>query len=234
MNQENIDQLNQDLANADALTILSRAAALFPDKIAFASSLGYEDQIITHFIARNDLPIKIFTLDTGRLFPETYELIDRTVARYKKTIEVYFPDYKQVEEMVNQKGINLFYHSIENRKLCCDLRKTEPLKRALNGLDAWITGLRREQAITRTHMQAIEWDAMHGLIKVNPLINWTAEEVEQFIKKEGIPYNKLHDKGFPSIGCQPCTRAIEPGEDIRAGRWWWEQPEQKECGLHKS
>ncbi|MBG0780908.1 MAG: phosphoadenylyl-sulfate reductase [Bacteroidales bacterium] len=234
MKQEDINQLNQTLAKANAEKILTKVAALFPGKIKFASSLGYEDQIITHFIAKKNLPIPIFTLDTGRLFPETYDLIDRTVARYKTNIEVYFPDYKQVEEMVNQKGINLFYHSVENRKLCCGVRKTEPLKRALSGLDAWITGLRREQAVTRTHMQAIEWDAMHGLIKVNPLINWTVGEVEQFIKKEGIPYNKLHDKGFPSIGCQPCTRAIEPGEDIRAGRWWWEQPEQKECGLHKS
>jgi phosphoadenosine phosphosulfate reductase len=234
MKQEDINQLNQTLAKANAEKILTKVATLFPGKIKFASSLGYEDQIITHFIAKKNLPIPIFTLDTGRLFPETYDLIDRTVARYKTNIEVYFPDYKQVEEMVNQKGINLFYHSVENRKLCCGVRKTEPLKRALSGLDAWITGLRREQAVTRTHMQAIEWDAMHGLIKVNPLINWTVGEVEQFIKKEGIPYNKLHDKGFPSIGCQPCTRAIEPGEDIRAGRWWWEQPEQKECGLHKS
>ncbi len=234
MKQEEINQLNQKLLKANAEEILSEVAALFPGKISFASSLGYEDQIITHFIARNELSIAIFTLDTGRLFPETYDLIDRTVARYKKPIAVYFPDYKEVEEMVNQKGINLFYNSIENRKLCCGIRKTEPLKRALKGLDAWITGLRREQAVTRTHMQAIEWDAMHDLIKVNPLINWTAEDVEQFIKKEGIPYNRLHDKGFPSIGCQPCTRAIQPGEDIRAGRWWWEQPDQKECGLHKS
>ncbi|MDD4375103.1 MAG: phosphoadenylyl-sulfate reductase [Bacteroidales bacterium] len=234
MKQEDINQLNQTLAKADAEEILTEAATLFRGKISFASSLGFEDQIITHFIAKNTLPISIFTLDTGRLFPETYDLIDRTVAKYKLNIEVYFPDYRQVEEMVSEKGINLFYDSIENRKLCCGIRKTEPLKRALQNLDAWITGLRKEQAVTRTHMQAIEWDAMHGLVKVNPLINWTAEEVETFVRSEGIPYNKLHDKGFPSIGCQPCTRAIQPGEDIRAGRWWWEQPEQKECGLHKS
>jgi len=234
MKQEDINKLNQKLENASAEEILTEVATLFPGKISFASSLGYEDQIIAYFIAKNKLPISIFTLDTGRLFPETYDLIDRTVAKYKINIEVYFPNYQQVEQMVNNKGINLFYESIENRKLCCGIRKTEPLKRALNNLEAWITGLRKEQAITRTHMQAVEWDAMHSLVKVNPLINWSAEQVERFIKSEAIPYNKLHDKGFPSIGCQPCTRAVQPGEDIRAGRWWWEQPEQKECGLHKS
>ncbi len=234
MKQEDINKLNQKLENASAEEILTEVATLFPGKISFASSLGYEDQIITHFIAVNNLPISIFTLDTGRLFPETYDLIDRTVAKYKLNIEVYFPSFKQVEQMVNEKGINLFYDSIENRKLCCGIRKTEPLNRALSQLEAWITGLRREQAVTRTHMQAVEWDAMHSLVKVNPLIKWSAEQVENFIKSEGIPYNKLHDKGYPSIGCQPCTRAVQPGEDIRAGRWWWEQPEQKECGLHKS
>lgn len=144
-----------------------------------------------------------------------------------------FPDAKDVEEMVNSKGVNLFYESVENRKLCCYIRKTKPLIRALEGLDAWVTGLRREQSVTRVNMQIVEWDAMHGLVKINPLLKWTAKEVEDFVRKENIPYHKLHDQGFPSIGCQPCTRAVKPGEDIRSGRWWWELPEQKECGLHK-
>jgi len=234
MNTTEIAALNQELQQADSIQILKRCAALFLGKISFASSLGFEDQLITHFIASENLPIEIFTLDTGRVFPETYDLIERTNARYKINIKIMFPEARAVEEMVNEKGVNLFYESIENRKLCCGIRKTKPLERALKGLDAWITGLRREQSVTRTNMQIVEWDGMHGLVKINPLLNWTAEEVENFVRKENIPYNKLHDKGFPSIGCQPCTRAIEPGEDIRAGRWWWELPEQKECGLHKA
>jgi phosphoadenosine phosphosulfate reductase len=234
MNTSEIASLNQELQQADSTQILKRCADLFPNKIAFASSLGFEDQLITHFIASENLPIEVFTLDTGRVFPETYDLIERTNARYKINIKIMFPDAKEVEEMVNKKGVNLFYESIENRKQCCGIRKTKPLERALKDLDAWITGLRREQSVTRQNMQVVEWDAMHGLVKINPLLNWTAEEVENFVKKENIPYNKLHDQGFPSIGCQPCTRAIKSGEDIRAGRWWWELPEQKECGLHKA
>ena len=148
-------------------------------------------------------------------------------------MSVYFPDAGHVETMVNSKGINLFFESVENRKLCCNLRKIEPLKRAFAGLDVWICGLRREQSVTRQNMQRIEWDEANGIIKLNPLIDWTEDEVKEFIKTHGIPYNPLHDKGFPSIGCQPCTRAIFPGEDIRAGRWWWENPDTKECGLHK-
>jgi phosphoadenosine phosphosulfate reductase len=148
-------------------------------------------------------------------------------------MSVYFPDASSIEEMVNTKGINLFFESVENRKLCCNIRKIEPLKRAFAGLEVWICGLRREQSVTRQNMQRIEWDETNGIIKLNPLIDWTEEEVWKFIKDHGIPYNPLHDKGFPSIGCQPCTRAIFPGEDIRAGRWWWENPDTKECGLHK-
>jgi phosphoadenosine phosphosulfate reductase len=234
MNSDEIANLNAELKHADSQQILARCSELFGKKVAFASSLGFEDQLITHFIATQQLPITIFTLDTGRLFPESYDLIDRTNARYKLSIKLFFPEHKAVEEMVNTKGINLFYESIENRKLCCGIRKTAPLRRALQGLDAWITGLRREQSVTRQHMQIIEWDSVNQLVKVNPLINWTADEVENYVKRENIPYNKLHDQGFPSIGCQPCTRAIKAGDDIRAGRWWWELPEQKECGLHKS
>jgi phosphoadenosine phosphosulfate reductase len=172
-------------------------------------------------------------LDTGRLFPETYDLIERTSNKYGINLSVYFPDSEQVEAMVNTKGINLFYHRVENRKECCGVRKIQPLKRAFKELNAWICGLRREQSVTRTDMQIVEWDENNGLIKINPLINWTEEEVWNYARENKVPYNVLHDKGFPSIGCQPCTRAIEPGEDVRAGRWWWENPESKECGLHK-
>jgi phosphoadenosine phosphosulfate reductase len=178
--------------------------------------------------------IDIFTLDTGRMFQESYDVLERTIARYKKNIEVIFPDKKEVEDLVNAKGINLFYQSIENRKACCQIRKTNPLQRKLANYDAWIVGLRREQSITRSDLQIIEWDEMHSMIKINPLYNWTEKEVWERIKSKQIPYNKLHDQGFPSIGCAPCTRAIEKGEDVRSGRWWWELPEQKECGLHKS
>ena len=234
MTLEQINELNNKLQEANTIEILRIVSELFYNKIAFASSLGYEDQVITHLIAEEKLPIQIFTLDTGRLFPETYELIDRTCARYQIPIQIYFPEAEVVEQMVNTEGINLFYDSIDKRKLCCKTRKTKPLARALKNLDAWITGLRREQAVTRHNMQIVEWDAMHQLIKVNPLINWTENEIVGFVKKHNIPYNKLHDKNFPSIGCQPCTRAVTEDEDIRSGRWWWENPDQKECGLHKS
>lgn len=205
----------------------------FKGKIALSSSLGLEDQVLTEMVTSIDSSTKIFTLDTGRLFPETYDLIDRTSSRFKKKIEVYFPNAGKVEQMVNSKGINLFYESIINRKQCCHLRKIEPLSRALTGLDAWITGLRQEQSVTRNSLKMVEWDKNNNLLKINPLINWTEEDVNEYIKAKNIPVNPLHKTGFASIGCQPCTRAIEPGEDIRAGRWWWENPETKECGLHK-
>jgi phosphoadenosine phosphosulfate reductase len=204
----------------------------FGDKIAFSSSLGAEDQVITDMISKIDKSAKIFTLDTGRVFPETYDLIDRTSRRYQMPIQIYFPDAKQVEEMVNEKGINLFFESIENRKLCCHIRKIEPLKRAFKGLDVWICGLRRDQSVTRSDVQVVEWDEANGLIKLNPIVDWTEKQVWDYIKENKVPYNRLHDQGFPSVGCQPCTRAITEGEDTRAGRWWWENPETKECGLH--
>lgn len=181
-----------------------------------------------------DPATRIFTLDTGRIFPETYSLIERTNAKFGIRMEVLFPDYRLVEQMVARGGINLFYDSIESRKECCRVRKIEPLERAFKGLKVWVCGLRREQSVTREAMQAVEWDAGHGMIKLNPLIEWSEAQTWEYIRARGVPYNKLHDKGFPSIGCQPCTRAIEPGEDLRAGRWWWESPEQKECGLHKA
>lgn len=232
MDKKNADHLNEELKGKNAAEILKFVSAEFKQKIRFASSMGVEDQVITHLIAENQLPVDVFTLDTGRMFPETYEVIDKTQARYNIKISVYFPDAKEVEEMVNEKGINLFYHSIENRKLCCGIRKTKPLKRALYGMDGWITGLRREQSPTRKDLQVVEWDQGNKLIKVNPLLEWSEKQTWDFVKENKIPYNTLHDKGFPSIGCQPCTRAIMPGEDVRSGRWWWEDPETKECGLH--
>ena len=231
--KEQIEALNTKYSQATAEQLLSGFLDEYKGKIALSSSLGIEDQVLTSMICNIDKETKIFTLDTGRLFPETYDLIHRTNHKYGIKLSIYFPDAKHVEEMVNTKGINLFFESVENRKLCCNLRKIEPLKRAFAGLEVWICGLRSEQSVTRQNMQRIEWDEANGLIKLNPLMDWTEEEVRSYIKAHRIPYNPLHDKGFPSIGCQPCTRAIFPGEDIRAGRWWWENPDTKECGLHK-
>ncbi len=231
--REQIEALNQKYSQATAEELLSGFLDEFKGKIALSSSLGIEDQVLTHIVCNIDKTTRIFTLDTGRLFPETYDLIHRTNHKYGIKLSVYFPEAGQVEEMVNTKGINLFFESVENRKLCCNIRKIQPLKRAFAGLEVWICGLRREQSVTRHNMQRIEWDEANGIIKLNPLIDWTEDEVWRFIKAHGIPYNPLHDKGYPSIGCQPCTRAIFPGEDIRAGRWWWENPDTKECGLHK-
>jgi phosphoadenosine phosphosulfate reductase len=208
-------------------------AELFQGKVVFSSSLGQEDQVITDAIFKNNLPVKIFTLDTGRLFNETYELLDRTTARYKKDIKVYFPDSADVEEFVSKKGINSFYESVENRKSCCFIRKVKPLNRALEGAKVWITGLRAEQSDNRHDMPMIEWSEEKQLYKFNPLIRWSYEDMMNYIEEFNVPYNRLHDKGFVSIGCAPCTRAIEPGEDARAGRWWWESS-QKECGLHET
>ena len=201
--------------------------------IALASSLSIEDQVLTAMICRIRPETRIFTLDTGRLFPETYSLIERTNMTYGIKIQLFFPDYKQVEKMVAEHGVNLFYENVEKRRLCCHIRKLEPLKRAFDGLKVWICGLRHEQSVTRTDIRMVEWDEPHRLLKLNPLINWTEKQVWDYIHGHGVPYNKLHDQGFPSIGCQPCTRAVKPGEDIRAGRWWWENPLHKECGLHK-
>jgi phosphoadenosine phosphosulfate reductase len=234
MNEQLIKDLNERFGIKPAMEVLEYFLKEYQGRIAFASSLGAEDQVLTHMVVQIDPSTKIFTLDTGRLFPETYDLVDRTNNRYKIKMEVYFPAAERVENMVKEKGVNLFYERIENRKLCCHIRKIEPLRRALEGNDAWITGLRRDQSVTRNSNAMVEIDENnHGRIKLNPLINWSEKEVWDYIEKHNIPYNKLHDQGFPSIGCQPCTRAIQPGEDVRAGRWWWEQPEHKECGLHQ-
>lgn len=233
MTKEDIKELNKELENASPQDILKRVLAIFGQHIALSSSLGAEDQVLTDMLLKTDANARIFTLDTGRLFPETYDLIDRTSRKYKTKIEVFFPDHQKIQSMVNTKGINLFYESVENRKECCHLRKIEPLQRAFSTLDAWICGLRASQAVTRQNIDVIEWDENNQLVKINPLAQWTEEQVWAYIHANKVPYNVLHDKGFPSIGCQPCTRAIEPGEDVRAGRWWWENPETKECGLHK-
>lgn len=233
MSKEKASELNTRYKELSTEEFLIALSSEFAGKIKFATSLGAEDQVITHMLAAGKIPIEIFTLDTGRMFYESYELIDKVQSRYGINIKIVFPDAGEVEKMVNEKGINLFYHSIENRKQCCGIRKIKPLRKALQGMSAWITGLRREQSPTRTDLQRVEWDAGNQLIKANPLLNWTENEVWEYIKKHKIPYNTLHDKGFPSIGCQPCTRAVLPGEDIRSGRWWWENPETKECGLHK-
>jgi phosphoadenosine phosphosulfate reductase len=201
-------------------------------KAKFSSALGIEDQVITYWIAQG-LDIEIFTLDTGRLFQDTYDLLDLTQKKYNVPIKVYFPDHKQVESLVSTKGPNSFYDSVENRKECCFIRKVEPLNRALRNASFWITGLRGSQSANRQNMHLVEWDEQYQLVKYNPLLNWSLQEVEQFITLKGIPVNSLHKKGFPSIGCAPCTRAVLPGEDIRAGRWWWESS-SKECGLHET
>lgn len=230
--KERVNEINSLLENASAQEIIGYFLEHFKGKVVFATSLGAEDQVLTDMIAEKDKGAKIITLDTGRLFPETYNLIAKTNEHYDIKLDVYFPDTKRVEDMVKEKGINLFYESIENRKLCCHIRKVEPLQRATAGEEVWITGLRRAQAVTRVDLQAVEWDSSNEMIKVNPLIRWTEQDVWDYIKERNVPYNELHDKGYPSIGCEPCTRAVEPGEDIRAGRWWWEQPDKKECGLH--
>jgi len=231
--KDTIIALNQRFLNSSAVELISFFLNEYKGRIALSSSLGLEDQVLTDMVCKIDDQTKIFTLDTGRLFPETYDLIHRTNQKYGIRMQVYFPDAEKVEEMVNNKGINLFYNSIEERKSCCRIRKIEPLKRAFSGLEVWICGLRRDQSITRTGMQPVEWDENNGLIKLNPLIDWTEEQVRSYIKEHKVPYNPLHDRDFPSIGCQPCTRAVLPGEDLRAGRWWWENPDTKECGLHK-
>ena len=201
--------------------------------VTFANSLGAEDMVLTDLIAKSfGSNIEMFSLDTGRLPQETYDLMQTLRERYSVPLKIYFPDARQIEEYVAKNGVNGFYDSVENRKGCCHIRKVEPLKRALAGKRAWITGMRHEQAVTRAGLEVSAFDADHGLQKFNPLLEWTNAEVWEYLKQNDVPYNKLHDQFYPSIGCAPCTRAITPGEDIRSGRWWWENPQNKECGLH--
>lgn len=223
---------NAELMNGRPEDALRFFMEQFRGTVALSSSLSYEDQAITDMMVGISKDARIFTLDTGRCFPETYDLIDRTNMQYGIKIEVYFPDYHKVQEMVREHGINCFYDSVELRHLCCNIRKVEPLKRALQGVEVWVSGLRRQQSVTRAGMQMVEYDSADDVIKLNPLILWSEDDVKSYVKEHGVPYNKLHDQGFPSIGCQPCTRAVKPGEDIRSGRWWWEDPDHRECGLH--
>lgn len=219
------------MKGVEAERIIEWAFGLFGEKIAFASSLGAEDQVLTRMIMEANPSAVIFTLDTGRLPQETYDLMSLTMARYGFKYRILFPRTEAVEELYKD-GSNLFYDSIEQRKKCCHVRKMEPLARALQGLEAWICGLRRAQSVTRSGIFEVEWDENNRLVKINPLAGWPEELVWTYIREHRIPYNKLHDLGYPSLGCAPCTRAVKPGEDIRSGRWWWESPEQKECGLH--
>ncbi|MDD2640716.1 MAG: phosphoadenylyl-sulfate reductase [Arcobacteraceae bacterium] len=228
-----IQQYNEQFSHLPAQEILKYFLNAYKGKIALSSSFGAEDQVLTHMILTIDKTAKIFTLDTGRLPYETYSVMDNTNLKYGIKVKVYFPEAKEVEELYQTQGINGFYESIENRKRCCFVRKIQPLQRALKGLEVWITGLRASQSVTREQMQLVEYDETNKVIKLNPLLAWSEQDVWDFIKENKIPYNKLHDQGYPSIGCAPCTRAVKEGEDIRSGRWWWENPEHKECGLHK-
>lgn len=223
-----------ELEKKDAKDVLSWALEKFSPKIAFASSFGAEDVVVIDLMVNIDKNnTRIFTLDTGRLNPETYEVMDTIQKKYQIPIETLFPDHLEVEKMVYENGINLMYQSVSNRKLCCEIRKVHPLKRILGTLDAWITGLRRDQTFTRANTKKIEIDSSNNdIVKINPLADWTNDMVWDYIKQNGLTYNKLHDAGYPSIGCAPCTRAILPGDDLRSGRWWWENDLHKECGLH--
>ncbi len=219
----------KDLSIEETLSFLTNE---YKDKVVFSTSFGQEDQVITAIIAKNNIPVSIFTLDTGRLFQETYDVFHRTVKKYKVDIKTYFPEASQVEHLLNTKGPNSFYESVANRKECCFIRKVAPLTKALKGNAIWITGLRAEQSENRNDLAVFEYDANFDIIKFNPLLKWTLEEVQKYIDENNIPQNALHKQGFVSIGCSPCTRAIAPGEDIRAGRWSWESS-HKECGLHE-
>jgi phosphoadenosine phosphosulfate reductase len=233
LSAEKVKELNEQLTGKSAEEIVRWAAGTFGSGIAFASSFGAEDVALIDIISRVAPELRMFTLDTGRLHDETYAVMEGVRSRYELPILSYFPDREAVEKLERDKGYYSFRESIENRKECCGIRKVVPLKRALSGLNAWMTGLRREQSVTRTEMQALEWDEGNGIAKVNPLIDWGEQQTWDYIKANNVPYNALHDSGFPSIGCAPCTRAVKPGEDVRAGRWWWENPENKECGLHQ-
>ncbi len=228
----NTRQIEEDIQTLSIEQALAYFVALYPGQVAFSSSLGQEDQVLTDIIFKHNIPIGIFSIDTGRLFNETYELIQVTEIQYGKRIEIVFPPAQPVEELVQTNGINCFYDSVELRKKCCHVRKVLPLKRALQNAKVWITGLRSAQSENRNSLAAVSWDANYGVIKYNPLASWSFEEVNTYLEKHHVPFNSLHRKGFVSIGCAPCTRAIAPGEDIRAGRWWWETS-KKECGLHE-
>jgi phosphoadenosine phosphosulfate reductase len=227
-----LKELSDLLAGKSIVEKLSGLVNLFPGQIIFTTSLGIEDQVITHLIFKNNLKIKVATLDTGRLFSQTYDVLSNTLIRYKKVIDVYLPEHEAVERMVTEKGPLSFYKSPENRKECCNIRKVVPLNRALRGMECWISGIRAAQSEDRSQMDWIEYDQHKNIYKFYPLFDWSYEDVKTFIDENNIPYNSLHDKGYVSIGCEPCTRAVKPGADFRSGRWWWENDGSKECGLH--
>lgn len=227
-----LKELKELLTGRSVEENLERLVLTFPGRIVFTTSLGMEDQVITHLIFSKHLDIKVATLDTGRLFSQTYDVLSDTIIHYNETISIYFPEYSAVEKMVTEKGPYSFYKSHGNRKECCRIRKVEPLERALAGIECWISGIRADQSENRKMMDWIEYDEDKNLFKYYPLFKWTSEEVKSFINEHRVPYNRLHDKGYASIGCEPCTRALKPGEDFRAGRWWWENDGPKECGLH--
>jgi len=227
-----IEELKHQLNGISIEDQLRRLSSAFQGKIIFTTSLGIEDQVITHLIFKNDINIKVATLDTGRLFSQTYDLLSNTIIRYGKKIDIYFPDNEDVEKLVTEKGPFSFYKSVGNRKECCGIRKVVPLNRALTGIECWISGIRADQSDNRQQMDWLEFDENKKIFKYYPLFKWTFDDVNRFIKENNVPYNSLHDRGYVSIGCEPCTRAIKPGEDFRAGRWWWENDGSKECGLH--
>jgi phosphoadenosine phosphosulfate reductase len=226
------DRLIERVEGMSADEAIRWALDRFHPRAAFASSFGAEDVVVTDLLLRERRDARIFTLDTGRLHEETHEVAQRIRERYDVKIETFFPESDAVEDLLRAKGAFSFRESVANRKECCAIRKVAPLTRALAGLDVWITGLRRDQGQTRTSIQRLEWDEAFGLLKLNPLVDWSEQRVWDYIRANDLPYNALHDRGYPSVGCAPCTRAVHPGEDIRSGRWWWESPEHKECGLH--
>lgn len=233
VHKENILPIPPQLApGIDAGEQLQWLSATFPGQVCFSTSFGVEDQVLTHIIASANLPIRFFTLDTGRLFPETYSTWSATLERYNTAIETFYPQAEALQQFVTANGPNSFYESVENRKACCHLRKVEPLQRALKGYTVWVTGIRAAQSTNREDMPAWEYDEANNIYKFHPLLHWSNDEVWRFVKSHQVPVNPLHQKGFVSIGCQPCTRAVRPGEDFRAGRWWWEDATKKECGLH--
>lgn len=231
MENNSIEKLNQQFASLSLEKAFETLSTLGFKNIAFSTSLGQEDQVLTDVIFKNNHPIKVFTLDTGRLFEQTYDVLDKTQKKYNKSISSFAPDNNELEALLDSKGPYSFYDSIENRKECCSIRKINPLQKALKGVDLWITGLRASQSNSRSTLSFFSYDDAFGLPKFNPLVNWTLEEVENYLEQNNVPQNSLHKKGFVSIGCEPCTRAVKPGEDIRSGRWWWEES-KKECGLH--
>jgi phosphoadenosine phosphosulfate reductase len=233
LSKDDVAALGRQFEKASPQEVLKWALSTFGKSIALAWSGAEDVAVLDMMVTLDRSNTRVFTLDTGRLNPETCEFIDEVRKKYGIAVEILFPDATAVEKMVREKGVNLFYHSIENRKECCRIRKVEPLDRLLKRLDGWITGLRRTQAVTRGRLSKIEIDPAHdGIVKVNPLADWTTPQVFEYLRVNGVPRNRLHDQGYPSIGCAPCTRAVKPGEDERAGRWWWEAPDSKECGLH--